>query len=75
MIAGRFDEDLSLMLEAAEGFTMQDAIAVALITGAYKIRLFGLGSARAFFCLGGKLREVPLLIPFGDFSNRVGDQC
>src|SRR5258707_11572680 len=48
VVAGRIDEDLRLVFEPAKRLAMEDAVAVALETGAHRVGRFFAGSARAF---------------------------
>ena len=65
----RREEDLGLMLQPAEGLAVNDAITIALKTGAQVIlRLSRLASFRGG--RQGSARTEPLALPlFGDFSG------
>ena len=62
VIARWRDEDLGLVLQPAEGFAVEDAVAVALERRPQRRRLFGALPAAALEAPGGKRREKPFAI-------------
>ena len=76
VVALRLQKDLRLVHQTAEGFAVQDAVGIALITGAHIIlrRRLGAGSALG---LVGKLRffaQKLMLAPFKLFADRHEDR-
>ena len=72
VVALRLQKDLRLVHQTAEGFAVQDAVGIALITGAHIVlrRRLGAGSALG---LVGKLRffaQKLMLAPFKLFADR-----
>lgn len=58
VIAKRSNEDLSLMLQAAESFGIDDAVSVTLKTGSYRAWLFPSYPATAEFAFSRKRRQA-----------------
>ena len=71
VVAVWVDEDLGFVLEAAEACGVEDAVAVALVTGAHRVLGFWVGSTDRGNRERSEGGELVLLAPLGFFSDVV----
>ena len=72
VVAERVDKHLRLVLQAAEGFRVQDAVAVALKGGSHGVGRFGSGAACGIPRAGGVGGERLALPALDRFADGVG---
>lgn len=71
VVAERIDKNLGLVLQTPEWLRVEDAVAVALESGADRIRFFRARPARRVGGAGGIRRKVLLLASFDEFTDRM----